>query len=209
MSEGRRLGGLNDADTPPWLQPIPVEEDEAEGPSAMRLILGVILGIVLIGAAVGGFFWFMNRGDGGGEGVQLIKAEPGPYKVKAPDPGGMEIEGEGDTAFAASEGAKPVGRLNVDAVPEAPLTESGGGLASAAPGAVATVQLGAFSSEAAANKAWTALSGRFAYLEPLSHSIIAVTQGDKTLYRLRANGPDAASLCNRLRIAGETCVTVD
>ncbi|WP_106638809.1 SPOR domain-containing protein [Allosphingosinicella vermicomposti] len=210
MSEGRRLGGLNDTDTPPWLQPVPVEEDEGpEGPSAGRLILGVIIGFVLIGGLVGGFFWFMNRDDGGTEGVQLIKADPGPYKVPAPDPGGMEIEGEGDTAFAASEGAKPLGRLDVDAVPEAPLTEGGGGQGKASPGAVATIQLGAFSSEAAANKAWTALSKRFTYIAPLTHNVISVTSGEKTLYRLRANGPDAANLCNRLRVAGEACVTVD
>ena len=209
MSEGRRLGGVGDGDTPPWLRPVPVEEDETpEGPSASRLILGVLIGIVLIGAAVGGLFWLVNRDDPSG-GVQLIKAEPGPYKIPAPDPGGMEIEGEGDTAFAASEGAKPLGKINVDAVPEAPLTAESGGKIAAAPGEAATIQLGAFSSEAAANKAWKALSGRFAYLEPLSHTIVTVTQGDATLYRLRANGPDAASICNRLRIAGEACVSVN
>jgi len=208
MSEGRRLSGLNDPDRPPWLEPVPVvDEDEPEGPSAARLILGVLLGIVLIGGLVGGFFWYMNRDDPAA-GVELIKAEPGPYKIKAPEPGGMEIEGEGDTAFAASEGAKPVGRIDVSAVPEAPLTEGGGNVAKA-PGAVATIQLGAFSSEAAANKAWKALSERFTYLAPLTHSIVAVTSEDKTLYRLRANGADAAGLCNRLRIAGETCMTVE
>lgn len=208
MTDGRRLGGLNDTDTPPWLQPVPVEEEEPEGPSPGRLIAGVLLGIVLIGALVGGFFWFMNRDDHGGR-VQLIKAEPGPYKIPAPDPGGMEIEGKGDTAFAASEGAKPLGRINVNAVPEAPLTAGGGDAARAEPGAIGTIQLGAFSSEASANKAWKALSERFAYLAPLGHSIIPVEQEEKTLYRLRANGPDAVSICNRLRIAGEACVTVE
>jgi hypothetical protein len=208
MNEGRRLGGMSDIETPPWLAPVPGQEEEGDsGPSAARLILGVLLGIILIGGLVGGFFWFMNREEGS-TGVQLIKAEPGPYKVRAPEPGGMEIEGKGDTAFAASEGADPVGKIDVSAVPEQPVTEGGGGVAKA-PGAVATIQLGAFSSEAAASKAWTALSKRFTYIAPLSHTVIAATSGEKTLYRLRATGPDAAGLCNRLRIAGEACVTVE
>jgi hypothetical protein len=76
----------------------------------------------------------------------------------------------------------------------------------AAPGA--TVQLGAFSSQAAANNAWRALSGRFRYLAPLGHSVIPVQAGGRTLYRLRANGPDAAGICRRLQIAGEDCTPV-
>ena len=72
-------------------------------------------------------------------------------------------------------------------------------------GAAATIQLGAFSSQAAATRAWTALSGRFRYLAPLSHSVVPVQSGERTLYRLRASGADAAGICRRLRIAGEDC----
>ena len=62
--------------------------------------------------------------------------------------------------------------------------------------------------QAAATRAWTALSGRFRYLGPLSHSIIPVQSGGRTLYRLRASGPDAASVCRRLQVAGEDCATI-
>jgi aldehyde:ferredoxin oxidoreductase len=53
------------------------------------------------------------------------------------------------------------------------------------------------------------MSGRFTYLAPLTHSVTTVSTGGKTLYRLRASGADAASLCGRLRVAGESCVVVN
>ena len=42
---------------------------------------------------------------------------------------------------------------------------------------------------AAANSAWTALAGRFRYLAPLSHNVVPVQAGGRTLHRLRASGP--------------------
>lgn len=75
----------------------------------------------------------------------------------------------------------------------------------------ATIQLGAFKSEAAANKAWSNLSKRFAYLSDLNRSISPAQVGDGTVYRLRASAgsaANAASLCGKLRVAGENCVVV-
>ena len=40
-------------------------------------------------------------------------------------------------------------------------------------------------------------------------SITPVKVGDNTLYRLRASGGDARSLCARLKVAGESCNVVD
>jgi hypothetical protein len=73
----------------------------------------------------------------------------------------------------------------------------------------ATVQLGAFSNEAAANRAWGALSARFRYLAPLNHSVVATQVGGRTLYRLRAAGPGATDICRRLQVAGEACASVN
>ena len=73
------------------------------------------------------------------------------------------------------------------------------------------IQLGAFSSEAAAAKAWTNLSKRFPYLAELGKSVAPTTAGEKTIYRLRAgagSAANAASLCAKLRVAGENCVVV-
>jgi hypothetical protein len=240
MTDTRADDPALEEDRLPWLEAVE-EDDEKEGPGAAKLIAFVVIGLVAIGLIVGGLFWMGNRdaGSQGGE-PELIAAPEGDYKVKPTDPGGMKVEGEGDTAFAASAGADPKGKLNENAMPEAPVARqkapqiaqnaatppaAAPKAAPAAPkapepapkaeapapaaGGGATVQLGAFSSQAGANNAWKKMSGRFGYLSPLTHSVTTVTTGGKTLYRLRASGPDAASLCGRLRVAGESCVAVN
>ncbi len=217
----------------PWLEAVE-EEDTSDGPSAAKLIAAVVIGLVAIGLIVGGLFWMRDR-TGGGDPTgapELIAAPEGDYKVKPDEPGGMKVEGEGDTAFAASEGAEPKGAINTGGLAEAPITKPAPAPKAAAPAAPApkattpapkqqaaatpapvvggpAIQLGAFSSQAAANSAWKALSGRFAYLAPLSQSVTAVQSGGKTLYRLRASGPGASGVCGKLRVAGESCVELN
>jgi hypothetical protein len=219
----------------PWLEAVE-DEDRNDGPSALKMIIGVLIALAGIGAIVGGIFWMNSRDEqvAGGD-AELIKAPEGDYKTRPDDPGGMAVEGEGDTAFAASAGADPKGAINTNGMAEAPVAKGGaqpgapaasGPLLSApaptnaetaapapaaggAAGPGGTIQLGAFSSQSGANTAWKAMSARFAYLAPLSHSVVPVTAGGKTLYRLRASGPGAGNICGRLRVAGETCVSVD
>jgi cell division septation protein DedD len=190
----------------------------------------VLIGLVVIGAVVGGVFWMGNRDAQENRDEQLIAAPEGDYKVKPDDPGGMQVEGQGGTAFAASDGADPKGAIDTSAVPETPITEVKPAPKAApattpnqpapkaapqpAPKQAAApsgpgIQLGAFSSQAGANSAWKALSGRFTYLAPLTHSVTPTSSGGRTLYRLRASGPGAANVCGRLRAAGESCVSVD
>jgi cell division septation protein DedD len=77
-----------------------------------------------------------------------------------------------------------------------------------APTGSGIIQLGALNSEAKAKQVWKAMAGRFAFLKPLTMSVTPVKVGDNTLYRLRASGGDARSLCARLQIAGEVCTVV-
>jgi len=75
----------------------------------------------------------------------------------------------------------------------------------------AMIQLGAFSSDAAAAKAWTSLSKRFAYLAELNKSVSPAKVGNGTVYRLRVSAgttANATNLCGKLRVAGENCVVV-
>lgn len=203
-----------DEDRLPWLEAVE-EEEEAGGPPVAKLVGAVVIGLVAIGLVVGGLYWLGNRDGGGGDG-ELIAAPEGDYKVKPAEAGGMDAADRARTAQSAAQGAEPQGRLDPAAVPEAPVARPQGQARPrpqpqppaqpAAPGA--TIQLGAFSSQASATRAWTALSGRFRYLSPLSHSVIPVESGGRTLYRLRASGAGAADVCRRLRIAGETCEVV-
>lgn len=78
----------------------------------------------------------------------------------------------------------------------------------AASGKAGTVQLGAFSSEDKANAAWAALAGKPG-MAGMSRRIIKVEADGKTLYRLRASGGDAATLCARLKAAGQACTIVE
>ena len=209
MTDDARTDEMGDEDRLPWLEAVE-EDEERAGPSMVKLIGLVAIALVAIGIIVGGLFWLGNRNLQSGKG-EVIAAPEGDYKVKPAQPGGMNVAGEGDTAFAASEGAEPKGQLNTNAVPEAPVTQVPPAPrplqpTPAAPGA--TIQLGAFSSQAGANQAWSGLSGRFSYLAPLSHSVVPVASGGRTLYRLRASGPDAAGICRRLQVAGEACSVV-
>ena len=173
----------------------------------------------------------------------MIAAQEGDYKVKPDEPGGLKVEGEGDSAIATSAGkGAGNGAIDLNAVPEkpvagkhaapaphaptgsrsaaAPVPQSGGRLVAATPiplakpsGSAAAsggslVQLGAYPSEAAANTAWTKYSKRFGYVAALGKSVQPVAAGGRTMYRLRVNAGSAnqaADICGRLRVAGESC----
>jgi hypothetical protein len=226
-----RAEDLDEGERLPWLEA--VEEDEAsDTPSAVKMIVALLIGLAALGGIVGGIFWLGNR-DGTATTApgtpETIKAPPGDYKSKPTTPGGMKVEGEGDTSYAASAGAEPKGSIDTSAVPETPVTKPATPPPAAKPAPAAktppakptpapaaapaasgpSIQLGAFSSNAMAESAWKTMSGRFKYLAPLTHHVVSAQVGGKTYYRLRASGPDAKGLCARLRVAGESCVSVD
>lgn len=113
-------GGEADGDRLPWLES--AEPERPEGPTAARIVLLVVLGLVLLGAIVFGI-WRMqqSRGGSGGSG-ELIAAQEGDYKIRPDDPGGLKVEGEGDSAIAASAGVNQSAAIDLRAVPEAPIT---------------------------------------------------------------------------------------
>lgn len=230
---------LREEDRLPWLET--VEPDEQESVGIGRVVALVVLGLGVLAAIIFGIYSLQHRtpaGDG-----QLIAAQEGDYKVKPDDPGGLKVNGEGDSAIATSAGkGAGNGAIDLRGVPEAPVAgkhakavaakdattrnavaqvpASGGRLVATAPlapsrpGGSGTaaggslVQLGAFPSEAVANSAWDKFSKRFAYIAPLGKSVQPVATGGRTLYRLRVNAGSAnqaADICGRLRVAGETC----
>jgi len=210
----------------PWLQSVD-DEDEPRGVSARKMLaaLGVVvLAVVLVGVA---FFWIGRRGAEVSGPPELIKADPTPYKVRPPNPGGLDIAGESETAFETSAGQDTDAQLDMSKVPQAeggpppaPPKPQPGQPAATVPEApaqpVATpqpkatggtgsiVQLGAFQNRAQAERAWTALSTRFGSVAALNKMIVPFPGG----IRLRAGAAspaDAKQVCDTLKGAGENC----
>jgi cell division protein FtsN len=74
------------------------------------------------------------------------------------------------------------------------------------------VQIGAFSSQAAAEAAWSKLSKAYDVLSGTSHRIVEGKVDIGTVYRLQAvTGSDDAAkgLCDKLKAAGLNCQVKD
>ena len=82
----------------------------------MLAALVVVLLAALIVAAT--FFWLGRRDAAVNGPPELIQAPPGPYKVKPPDPGGLDIAGESETAFETSAGEDKDAQLDLSKVPK-------------------------------------------------------------------------------------------
>ena len=206
----------------PWLQPVE-DENEPRGLSARKMLaaLIVVLFAGLIVAAT--FFWLGRQNASVGGPPELIQAPAGPYKVKPPNPGGLDISSESETAFETSAGEDRNSQLDTSKLPQAPATKPSQAKTSAPQqetakpasplpepepkatgGAGSVIQLGAFANKAQAERAWTALSARFSSIAAMNKMIVPFPGG----IRLRAGAPsaaDAKQACDTLRAAGENC----
>ena len=118
---GRDTLDMRDEDRLPWLEAVD-DEEMVEGPSSLKLILGVIIALLAIGIIVGGIFWLKNRVEAPQGDASVIPAPASPYKIKPAEPGGMKVEGSGDTAYAASQGADQNSAIDLSAMPETAVT---------------------------------------------------------------------------------------
>jgi hypothetical protein len=208
----------------PWLQPVE-DEDEPRGISARKMLAALV--VVLIAALIvaGTFFWLGRRGAEVTGPPELIQAPPGPYKVKPPNPGGLDISSESESAFETSAGEDRNAQLDTSKLPEAeapkaapakalPATPAAPKPAPAKPeappepkaagAAGSVIQLGAFANQAQAERAWTALSTRFPSIAGMGKMIVPYPGG----IRLRAGAASAAEAkqaCDALKAAGENC----
>ena len=205
----------------PWLEAV----DDEDGPRGVsgRKMLGALLVVLAAAVIVAGTFFWLGRHDPVGiGGPELIRAEPGPYKIKPSDPGGLDVAGESGTAYATSAGEQPDAQLDLSAVPEEPVArakaaepapaaepdakaEAAPATPSGPPGS--TIQLGFYPSQAAANSSWDALSGRFPAVAGASKLVVPYQSG----FRLRAgfgSPADAGRACQLLKVAGEACFVV-
>jgi hypothetical protein len=108
----------SDEDRLPWLEA--VDADGEDGVSVGKLALLILGALVALGLVIGGI-WYLRAQNGPPTDPKLIAAQPGDYKVRPDTPGGMKVEGKGDSAFATSEGAEASGKVDTNATPEAPM----------------------------------------------------------------------------------------
>ena len=208
----------------PWLAPVE-DEDEPRGISARRMLTALVV-VLLAGLIIAGtFFWLGHRETAVSGPPQLIKAPPTPYKVRPPNPGGLDISGESETAFETSAGEDKDSHLDLNKLPETlakpvkpqpeaqkptaaekktATEEKPAAEAKPTGGSGSVVQLGAFANQAQAERAWTALSTRFPSVAALDKMVVPFSGG----IRLRAGAAspaDARQVCQTLKAAGENC----
>jgi hypothetical protein len=226
MSDGRAY----DDQALPWLEAVD-DEDGPRGVSARKMLVALIL-VLAAGAIVAGTMFWLGRRDPVVTGApQLIHAEPGPYKVKPEDPGGLDVAGDSETAYSTSAGEDPDSSLDLRKLPEGmqplpdpqetiappkkippnetkvPATDESAPAAASGP----TIQLGAYASTVKADTAWALLSGRFPEVAALRKTVVTATVKGKPFYRLRASGSSdqTKAACAALRAAGESCLVVN
>lgn len=209
----------------PWLQPVE-DEDEPRGISARKMLAALVVVLVAALIVAGTFFWLGRRDAAGSGAPELIHAPPGPYKVRPPSPGGLDISSESETAFETSAGEDRNAQLDTSKLPKgvsvvpaekqpenaapaarpAPQEAQPQPKASGGPGSV--IQLGAFANRTQAERAWTALSARFPGIGAMNKMIVPFSRG----IRLRAgaaSSSDAKQACDTLKAAGENCFVAE
>ena len=196
------------------------------GPSVVKLIAAIVIGLVAIG--VDRRRPLLARQSRPAQAA-TARSSPRPRattRSSPTDPGGMNVAGEGDTAFAASEGAAAQGQAQHQRRPRS------AGDAAPAPARRAAHRPGP---RRPPRRPRPRARGRRRdhparrLLEPgrrqprLDRACPAASAiwrrsairscrsqvGGRTLYRLRASGPDAAGVCRRLQVAGEACTIVN
>jgi cell division septation protein DedD len=219
--ETDRLALDDEGERLPWLESSGDDEDyeESSGSGMLRLFL---MGVVVLAILVGGIWWATNRGGGDAPVADgsTIAAPDTPYKEAPKDPGGKTFDGTGDSSFAVSEGQTRLPQLDPgqQAAPATPAPTPSSTAPAAKPSASGTVpaasggvgvQVGAFSSKAAAEEGWSRLvSQSNGLLSGVSHRVIAGAADNGTIHRLQAVAPNAdaaRALCGKLKGAGIAC----
>lgn len=221
-----------DGESLPWLEA--VENDEApRAISARKMLIGLVLVLLAAAVVAGTMFWVGRQDPAPGGAPELIKAEPGPYKVRPSDPGGLDVAGDSETAYSTSAGEDPDAALDVRKLPqdmtplpvetprqatppkkipprEAKEPAPDEATTPAAPSGP-TIQLGAYASTVKADTAWKLLSGRFPEVAALNKVVVTANVGGKAIYRLRASGSseETKAACAALKAAGESCLPVN
>ncbi|MDQ3246387.1 MAG: SPOR domain-containing protein [Pseudomonadota bacterium] len=207
-----------DEDRLPWLEAVD-EDERPRGISAGRMVAALAVVLLAVAIVAATFFWLGRSDPVTGGAPELIRAEPGPYKAKPSDPGGLDVTGESETAYQTSAGEDRDARLDLGAAPAPALPAEPEAEAPAPPpspaepveaaptgtgGNGSVIQMGAFANRAQAERAWSALSARFPSVAALNKMIVPYPGGIRL--RAGASSPQAArEACEAVRSGGENC----
>lgn len=214
--ETEQLELTDDDDRLPWLEGSDGDDYEYDGGDNSGMMKLIAMGLAALVVLVGAIWWATHRNpdpalvpDG-----SLVQAESGAYKEAPKNPGGKQFDGTGDSSFAVSEGQNRPAQLGgADKAPAPaansdPKAKPGVNVAQPAAGGVG-VQVGAYSSKAAAETGWSKLVGQAnGALSGVSHRVIEGTADNGTIFRLQAVAGDTAAanaLCGKLKSAGISC----
>ena len=213
--ERRGAGGrlaLDDDGRLPWLEPPDDDSGDDDAVQGGRIVGFVLLTLAVL-ALIAGAAWYAGRhasGPGPADG-SLVRAEPGPYKVRPESPGGETFAGTGDSSFAVSEGETRVAALapvadepGPSAVPSAATSPAPSSTASRSVG----VQLGAFMDVKAAEAGWSAIVQRNPMVGGFSHRVVEGQADIGRVFRLQVVAADLAAaraLCATLTARGQGC----
>jgi hypothetical protein len=223
-----------DSEALPWLEAVE-NEDGPRAISARKMLVAFLLILLAAAVVTGTMFWVGRQSPAQGGAPELIRAEPGPYKVKPSDPGGLDVAGDSETAYSTSAGEDRDAALDVRKLPEEmtplppetaepatppkkippnevkePAPDDTPPDANAGPSGP-TIQLGAYASTVKAETAWKLLSSRFPEVAALKKVVVSANVNGKPIYRLRASGSSdqTKAACSALKAAGESCLPVN
>ena len=193
----------------PWLE----SDDDYEQPGVDtgRIVAFAAVGLLGVVLLLGALWWF--TGDRTDEAMvadgSTIEAPDEPYRTRPDDPGGQQVAGTGDTSFEVGEGETVEGRIAGSGNVPAPSIDRDQATSGATPAAGSVgVQVGAYSSRAAAETGWSQLSGRIEALQGRNHRIVQGTADSGTIFRLQAvagSAAEADTLCRGIKAAGGDC----
>ena len=220
----QELAFADGAERLPWLESDD-DEDESAGVDTGRMVAFAVLGLMALVILLGALWWFTHArraepetADGG-----IIEAPAGPYKSKPANPGGLAVAGTGDTSFEVAAGKQVEGRIAETPAPtpsaapspapsiardQKPVPKSRPSAAASPVASGIGVQVGAYSTHAAAEAGWTQLSSRLEPLKGRNHRIVEGTADSGTVFRLQAvagTASEADSLCRSIKGAGGDC----
>ena len=198
----------------PWLES---DDEEVEDKFDTRLIALALIGLLLVIALVGAIWWLTrDRAESDIEpDGSVIEAPEEPYRSRPENPGGEEVAGTGELSYEVGEGESREGRI-ADSTPAPSIDRDQGQVAdegddeeTSAPAASGVgVQVGAFSSPAAAEAAWSQFANRYSALSGVSHRVIEGQADSGTIFRLQAvagNRDSADAMCRSIRSEGGDC----